>query len=129
MSPRTKKELQAFLGIINYLSEFSPSMADICESLRKLTLAGTKWNWDAKYQNIFDRAKSIIKEDACLNFIRKPSHYSQKQMHLELDRKLPCYKQEVVQVAPGMKHHTTAYSDPLHSQARACQAWKKDTAT
>ena len=28
-----KKELQAFLGIINYLSKFSPSTASVCEPL------------------------------------------------------------------------------------------------
>ena len=38
-SPKTKKELQAFLGIINYLSKFPPSTVSICESLRHLTLS------------------------------------------------------------------------------------------
>ena len=32
-----KKELQAFLGITNYLSTFSPSTASICVPLQKLT--------------------------------------------------------------------------------------------
>ena len=40
--PKTKKELQAFLGIINYLSKFSLSTANICESLRQLTLSRTE---------------------------------------------------------------------------------------
>ena len=31
---KTKKELQAFLGIINYLSKFSASTANVCESVR-----------------------------------------------------------------------------------------------
>ena len=35
-APKNKKELQAFLGIINYLSKFSPDMAEVCEPLRKL---------------------------------------------------------------------------------------------
>ena len=30
MPPNSKKELQAFLGIINYLSKFSPSMVTVC---------------------------------------------------------------------------------------------------
>ena len=46
-------------------------------------------------------------------------------MHLELDWELPCYKQEAVQVAPGMKHQATAYSEPLHSQARGYQVQKE----
>ena len=32
-APKNKKELQAFLGIINYLSKFSPGMAEFCEPL------------------------------------------------------------------------------------------------
>ena len=37
MPPPNKKELQAFLGIINYLGKFSPSTASTCDPLCKLT--------------------------------------------------------------------------------------------
>ena len=65
--PETKKELQTFLGIINYLGN-PPSTADIRESLIKLTSARTEWTWNATCQKIFDKAKSVIKEDACVKF-------------------------------------------------------------
>ena len=32
-APKNKKELQAFLGINNYLGKFSPGMAEVCEPL------------------------------------------------------------------------------------------------
>ena len=32
-APKNKRELQAFLGIINYLGKFSPGMAEVCEPL------------------------------------------------------------------------------------------------
>ena len=35
--PNNKKELQAFLSIINYLGKFSPGTADVCDPLHKLT--------------------------------------------------------------------------------------------
>ena len=66
--PRTKEELQAFLGIINYLGKFCHSTADICESLRNLMSAKTEWTWNAMYLNVFDKAKAIIKEDVCMKF-------------------------------------------------------------
>ena len=66
--PKSKKDLQAVLGIINYLSKFSPRTADICEPLRKLTTTRTQWTWNMTYQKIFDKAQSIIKEDACMKF-------------------------------------------------------------
>ena len=49
-TPKSKKELQAFLGIINYLSKFSPDMAEVCEPLRNLMLSKATWTWDASYQ-------------------------------------------------------------------------------
>ena len=35
--PKNKKELQTFLGIINYLNTFSPGTSEVCKPLRKLT--------------------------------------------------------------------------------------------
>ena len=65
---KTKKNLKEFLGIINYLSQFSPNTADISEFLRKLTLARTEWTWNPTYQKIFDKVKSILEEDVCVKF-------------------------------------------------------------
>ena len=48
-APQNKKELQAFLGIINYLSKFSPDMLEVCELLRKLMSSKATWTWDASY--------------------------------------------------------------------------------
>ena len=31
--PKNKRELQAFLGIVNYLGKFSPGTAEVCEPL------------------------------------------------------------------------------------------------
>ena len=66
--PKTKKELQSFLGIIYYLGIFSHSTADICELLRKQMSAKTEWTWNATYQNMFDKEKAIIKGYACMKF-------------------------------------------------------------
>ena len=76
-SLNTKKELKAFLGIIKYLSKFSPSNA---ESLRQPTSRKTKWTWNATYEKLFDKAKSIIKEDTCMNIYDK-----NQQPYLETD--------------------------------------------
>ena len=43
-------------------------MADISESLRKLTSTRTEWNQNATYQKIFDKAEPIIKEDVFMKF-------------------------------------------------------------
>ena len=66
--PKNKRELQAFLGIINYLDKFSPGTLEVCKPLRKLTSSKTTWTWNASYQQLFDRAKSLIKEEVCMKF-------------------------------------------------------------
>ena len=77
--PKNKRELQSFLGIINYLRKFSPGTAEVCEPLRKLTSSRTTWTWNASYQPLFDNAKSLIKTEVCIKF------YNTKVLYLETD--------------------------------------------
>ena len=42
LSKDQKKEIQAYLGIMNYLGKFFSSTADTCKSLRKLTSTKTR---------------------------------------------------------------------------------------
>ena len=63
---KNKKELQAFLGIINYLGKYSPSTASICEPLWKLTSSRAVWTWNGSYQDLYDKTKAFIKDDVCL---------------------------------------------------------------
>ena len=43
---RSKKELQSFLGILNYLCKFSPKGAEVCKLLWKLILEQAEWLWN-----------------------------------------------------------------------------------
>ena len=47
--PNNKKELQDFLGIINYLGKFSPGTADVCGPLHKLTSSKVTWTCNTSY--------------------------------------------------------------------------------
>ena len=67
-APKNKKELLAFLGIINYLNRFSPGTSEACEPLRKLISSKAIWMWNASYQQLFDKAKSLIKVEMCMKF-------------------------------------------------------------
>ena len=53
--PHTIKELQAFLGMTDYLSKFSPSMTSLCEPLQKLTSSRAVWTWNASCQALYDK--------------------------------------------------------------------------
>ena len=79
MALKTKKETSN-ISWNNYLSKFTPIMARICKSLRKLTSARTEWTWNSTYQKIFSKAKSIIKEDTCMK-----NYDETKTVHIEMD--------------------------------------------
>ena len=64
--PKIKRELQSLLGIVNYLSKFSPIIAEVCEPPRKLTSVNAAWTWKRSYKKIFERAKSLVKGDTCM---------------------------------------------------------------
>ena len=80
LAPNNKKELQAFLGIINYLGKFSPGTADVCDPLCKLTSSKVTWTWNASYQSLFNKAKLLIKSDMCMKF-----YNDTKPLYLETD--------------------------------------------
>ena len=78
--PKSKKELQGFLSIINYLGKFSLDTAEVCKLLHKLTSSKKTWTWNASYQQLFDKAKSIMKADFCMKF-----YNDSKPLYLETD--------------------------------------------
>ena len=78
--PNNKKELKAFLSIINYLGIFSPGTVDVCDPLHKLPSSKTMRTWNASYQALFKKAKLLIKVDMCMKF-----YDNTKPLHLETD--------------------------------------------
>ena len=82
--------------MINYLIKFSPSTANICEPQRSLISVQTEWTWDAAYQKLFYKAKSVINEAACMKF---QATVLKKLMHLKWDWELAYYKPELVEAS------------------------------
>ena len=46
---------------MNDMGKFSPSTAEVCETLRKLLLSKCKWTWNNTYQSLYDKAIHIQK--------------------------------------------------------------------
>ena len=59
-SPQDVKGIQRILGICNYLSRFTPNLAEIVKPLTELTHVNVVWSWSAKHDIVFDTAKSVI---------------------------------------------------------------------
>ena len=67
--PETKEAIRSFLGMIRYLSKFTPRYASVTAPLRKLTHKDIKFRWGEEEQNAFDKLKeSITNENIMLYF-------------------------------------------------------------
>ena len=65
---------------MKYLGKIFPSMAEVYDPLRKLTLSKSEWTWNTTYQNLYKRAKNIIKKNSTMSF------YNEKEpFYLETD--------------------------------------------
>ena len=58
--PTSATELQCFLGMCNFLSKFSPRMAEISEPLNQLTCKGIPFIWGPEHTEAFQLLKREI---------------------------------------------------------------------
>ena len=59
-TPKTKKELQKFLGFISYFRSFIPNFAEICEPMIQLLKNNSPYVWSNEVQTSFDKIKAEI---------------------------------------------------------------------
>ena len=59
-SPSSKKEIQSFIGMINYLSKFSPRLIELAEPIRELVKENVPFNWGPEHQESFAMLKKEI---------------------------------------------------------------------
>ena len=58
--PKTVKQLQAFLGFINFYRKFIRGAAEKSLPLTELTKKDQKWEWEDKHQRAFDELKEEL---------------------------------------------------------------------
>ena len=58
--PKTVKQLQAFLGFINFYQKFIRGAAEKSLPLTELTKKDQKWKWEDKHQQAFDKLKEEL---------------------------------------------------------------------
>ena len=54
-SPTNKKQVQPFIGNINYLSMFSPRLSELAELIRELSKYKVPFNWGPEHQAAFQQ--------------------------------------------------------------------------
>ena len=70
--PKTVTELQRFLGMVNQMAKFAPSLASMTEPLRALLKSTNTWTWEQPQQNAFNSIKEQLTTAPVL------AHYSPK---------------------------------------------------
>ena len=72
--PQDVKGVQRFLGMCNYLSRFTPNLAEVVKPLTELTHGSAVWSWSSQHDKAFKTAKSLIANATTLKFfdVNKP---------------------------------------------------------
>ena len=80
LSPTNNKQVQSFIGMVNYLTKFSPRLSEIAEQTRELAKDKVPFNWDPEHQAAFTSLKKEIATAPIL-----ASYNPKKQTTLQMD--------------------------------------------
>jgi len=60
--PQSIKQLQSFLGMLNFLRIFIPNMFELIEPLKGLLRKDVLWSWGIDYDSAFNKLKNVLTE-------------------------------------------------------------------
>ena len=66
--PRRLKEVQSFLGFVNFYQRFIKGYSDIARPLHALTQKSQTWSWGLTHQHAFETLKTAITSAPVLTF-------------------------------------------------------------
>lgn len=58
--PKNKKDLQTFLGVVNFMRSFIPNLADLTAPLRELLKKNALFSWTELHDRVIDNIKKCI---------------------------------------------------------------------
>lgn len=67
-APSNKKELETFLGAVNYLSKFIENCSEKTAILRELLCKSSAWVWDSNHEKCFLELKKCLTQAPVLKF-------------------------------------------------------------
>ena len=59
-APTNKKQIQSFIGMVNYLTKFSARLSEIMEPIRELAKDKVPFNWGPEHQSAFTQIEQEI---------------------------------------------------------------------
>ena len=79
-TPLSKKALQRYLGMVQYLAKFCPQLSSIVKPLRLLTHDDSKFVWSEIHQEALEQSKALITRSPTLQY-----YDSEKPVVLQVD--------------------------------------------
>ena len=67
-SPTSLQQLKRFIGMVNYLSKFIPSISKETEPLRQLDKKEIAWHWNSCHEAAFQKIKKLICDNTLLKY-------------------------------------------------------------
>ncbi len=67
-TPKTRKQLRSFIGMVNYYRDMWPKRSHILAPLSALTSSKVKWEWTLEHQSAFDATKVAIAQETLLTY-------------------------------------------------------------
>lgn len=65
-TPSKKKEIQRYLGFLNFYRKYVNKFTHIIEPLIELTRNNVKWTWGEKHQRAFEESKKTFLNDVII---------------------------------------------------------------
>ena len=66
--PTTKKQLQSFIGLINYYRDMREHSSGILTPSSSMTSKRAKWNWSKECQKVFDTIKKLVSTEPLFSY-------------------------------------------------------------
>ncbi|KAF8753893.1 hypothetical protein RHS01_06639, partial [Rhizoctonia solani] len=113
-TPKTVKQVQAFLGFVNYLRRFIPNFSLVARPLHNLTRKETPWSWGNQEEEAFQELKSLVTKSPVLIHSKPKLPY-----YLETDASGVAMGAILSQQGPDNRLHPIAYMSKLFSGPEA----------
>ena len=125
-APTCKKQVQSFIGVVNYLSKFSVRLLDLVEPIRELSKDKVPFNWVPEHQEAFKQMKREIARAPILAY-----YNPRKQTVLQTDASIKglgaCYLQDEKPVYFASKALTEAQQGYVAIEIESlAAAWAKE---
>ncbi|KAF8692547.1 hypothetical protein RHS03_08598, partial [Rhizoctonia solani] len=113
-TPKTVKQVQAFLGFVNYLRRFIPNFSSVARPLHNLTKKESPWSWGNPEEAAFQELKALVTQSLVLIHSNPALPY-----YLETDASGVAMGAILSQQGPDNRLHPIAYMSKSFSGAEA----------